>query len=82
MKFYGIFLIILFSINAHAQQFDRDFDFKINGSIVVTNLYGRVFISAEDAQETKVSLKAESPESFSDSEIKIKNEGGRIQIDV
>ncbi len=82
MKFYGIFLLILFSITAHAQQFDRDFDFKINGSVVVTNLYGRVSISAEESQDTKVSLKAESPKSFSDSDIKIKNEGGRIQIDV
>lgn len=80
MKFFGFFLIVFFAFTAQAQQLDRDLDFRINGSIVVTNFYGKVNVSAEEEQETKVSLKAESSQTFSDSDFKITSKDGRLQI--
>jgi VWFA-related protein len=82
MKFFGFFLSIFFVFSAQAQQLDRDFDFRKNGSIVIKNLHGKVNVSAEEEQESRVSLKVDSQQALADSELKISNEGGRFQIAV
>jgi osmotically-inducible protein OsmY len=82
MKFFGFILSIFFVFSAHAQQLNRDFDFKINGSIVIKNLHGRVHVSAEEAQESKVSLKVDSQKALADNELSISNKDGKIQIAV
>lgn len=82
MKFFGFFLSIFLVFSAHAQQLNRDFDFKINGSIVVKNPHGRVHISAEETQESKVSLTVDSQQALADSELEISNKDGKIQIAV
>ncbi len=51
MKLYSFFLIIFFAITIHAQSFQRDFPLANNGSIQITNLYGRISVEAQADKE-------------------------------
>ncbi len=51
MKFYSFFLTIFFASTIHAQSFRRDFPLANNGTIQITNLYGRVSVEAQADKE-------------------------------
>jgi VWFA-related protein len=80
MKFFGIFIALFFVFTADAQQLTRDFDLKTNGSMDISNLYGKVTVTASEEQGEKVSLSAESQKSIAESEIKVVREGGHMEI--
>ncbi|MDQ3062867.1 MAG: VWA domain-containing protein [Acidobacteriota bacterium] len=52
MKLYSFFLVIFFAFNIHAQTLQRDFSLAENGSIQITNLYGRISIETQADKET------------------------------
>jgi VWFA-related protein len=79
MRFPVFLFILLFALSASAQSVSRDFDFKPGGSIQITNLYGRVYVRAEDAE--KVRLTATSARTPTEREIKTTT-GGRLVITV
>ncbi|MGI8639648.1 MAG: VWA domain-containing protein [Pyrinomonadaceae bacterium] len=88
MKIFNLFLIILFVFSVQAQSLKRDFDLKSNGLVEITNLYGRVYIQAEEKEETdeksvgKVFVQADSKQSLDESDIKIDNSGGSLKVEV
>lgn len=84
MKFFGIFLSVFLAVaSIEAQQrTEKEFDSKIGASIVVKNFYGRVNISAEEAQGEKISLRVASPKTLAESELQIKSEAGRVRIEI
>src|SRR5215210_3858888 len=82
MKFFGFFLSIFFVFAVNAQQLTKEFDSRINGSVSVTNFYGKVTVSAEEAQEEKVSLVVDSQKELAESDLKINNKNGRLEISV
>ena len=51
MKIYGFLLIIFFAFTIRAQTFQRDFPLAENGTIEITNLYGRVSVVAEEPEK-------------------------------
>ncbi|HEV8159591.1 MAG TPA: VWA domain-containing protein [Pyrinomonadaceae bacterium] len=52
MKSYSFFLVIFFAFTIHAQTLQRDFSLAENGSIQITNLYGRISVEAQADKET------------------------------
>src|SRR5215207_508396 len=83
MKFFALlFLTFLFVFTAHAQILERDFNLKVNGSVEIKNFYGRVYISAEEAQGEKVSVTAQSNISLAENEIKSAAANGKVTIEV
>ena len=52
MKLYSFFLVIFFAFTIHAQTLQRDFSLAENGSIQITNLYGRISVEAQADKET------------------------------
>ena len=52
MKLYSFFLVIFFAFTIHAQTLQRDFSLAKNGSIQITNLYGRISVEAQADKET------------------------------
>ena len=77
-----LILLVFFALAANAQSFRRDFSVAANLTIEITNLYGRVSVSAIEAGETekdfKAILTAENADE-SDFEIAANN---RLQISV
>ena len=67
MKIRSLFLIFLFVFTVQAQTAQREFDLKTGGAVEIKNLYGRVSISAEEAQGEKVSLTIQSSRSLAES---------------
>ncbi len=51
MKFFSFFLIIFFALTVRAQTFERDFTLAENATVQITNLYGRVYLVAEEAEK-------------------------------
>jgi VWFA-related protein len=83
MKFFSIFLTFLFFVfTVEAQTAAREFDLKTGGVVEITNLYGRVSVSAEEAQGEKVSLAVQSGKLLSESELKTSAAGGKVTIAV
>ncbi|HLM01576.1 MAG TPA: VWA domain-containing protein, partial [Pyrinomonadaceae bacterium] len=81
MKILGLFLIFLFVFTAAApaqtaSAAAREFDLKAGGLIEIKNLYGRVSVSAEEAQGEKVSLTIESSKALAENEVKTSAAGG------
>jgi VWFA-related protein len=82
MKILGLFLIFLFVFTAQAQTAavtstaQREFDLKAGGLVEIKNLYGRVSVSAEEAQGEKVSLTIQSSKSLGETEVKTTAAGG------
>ncbi|MGI8788048.1 MAG: VWA domain-containing protein [Pyrinomonadaceae bacterium] len=52
MKFFSLFLAIFFASAIHAQTVRRDFPLAENGSIQITNFYGRVHLVAQESEPT------------------------------
>lgn len=82
MKFFGLFLIFLFVFTVQAQTAAREFDLKTGGAVEVKNLYGRVSVSAEEAQGEKVSLTIQASKSLADAEVKTSAAGGKVTVSV
>ncbi len=51
MKIFSFFLIIFFVFTVRAQTLQRDFPLAENGSIAITNLYGRVRVIADESEK-------------------------------
>jgi osmotically-inducible protein OsmY len=90
MKLYSFFLVIFFAFTVHAQTLQRDFSLAENGSIQVTNLYGRISIEAQADKET-VETEAEdtsdktgkvflTSENAKESDLKIVADNKRLEI--
>lgn len=74
---------LLFS--AHAQNFQKDFKFKADGLIEITNLYGRVRIEAKEVkegEESKVLLMANSTKPLNEKDFEINASEAKIKIEV
>ncbi len=82
MKIFSLFLILLFALSLQAQSLKRDFDQTSNGLIEITNLYGRVEVTADKTQESKISISADADKSLADSEMKINNADGMMKIEI
>jgi VWFA-related protein len=82
MKIFSIFLTFIFAFGVQAQTAAREFDLKTGGLIEIKNLYGRVSVSAEEAQGEKVSLTVQSGKLLSESELKTSGAGGKVTIAV
>ncbi len=67
----------------NAQGFQKDFKFRADGAIEVTNLYGRVRVEAKEikeSEEAKVLLKANSSKVLTDKDFEINASDGKIKI--
>ena len=96
MKIFTFVLIIFFVFSVRAQNFQRDFDLKPGGTVEITNLFGRVEISAdepevggENAEEkseltavNKVSVSANSNKQLAETDVKIDSSGGRLKVEI
>ncbi len=82
MKFSILFIIFLSTFTVQAQTLKRDFSLKVNGEIEITNFYGRVNVSAEETQEAKVSILAQSKNSLAETELKTSAANGKIKVEV
>ncbi len=87
MKVFSFFLIILFVFSVRAQSLNRSFDLKENGLVEITNLYGRVYVRAEEAEVPenkggKVSVQVESQKILTDGDLKIDNADGTLKIEI
>lgn len=81
MKFYSLFLIILFFVLAvPAQNIEREFPLKNGGTIDIENLYGRVRVAAEESEDPKVFLVIESAAAIKETEVETKAENGKLNI--
>lgn len=87
MKLFSLlFAIILFVFTAQAQQnITREFDLKAGGAIEITNLYGRVAVSALEEQGEKVSVTAQSVSGgkpLGETDLKVSAAGGKITVSI
>lgn len=82
MKIRSLFLIIIIAASIQAQSLKRDFDRTANGLIEITNLYGRVEVTAEETQESTISISADADKSLTESEMKIENVEGTMKIEI
>ncbi len=91
MKSFGFFLIIFLVFTGRAQNFERDFPLSENASIKITNLHGRVSVTAEKsvtAENEVVSEKTKIGKAFltirngKESDLKIVSEAKRLEISV
>ncbi|MCY7348345.1 MAG: VWA domain-containing protein [Pyrinomonadaceae bacterium] len=91
MKFLGFFLIIFFGFTVRAQNFERDFPLSENASVKITNLYGRVSVTAEKsvtAENEVENEKGKTGKAFlmtrngKESDLKIVSETKRLEISV
>ena len=87
MKFLSFFIIILFVLSISAQSVHREFLIKTNGLIEITNLYGRVHIQAQEAEESEetknqVFIQAESQKPLTESDIKFDNAGENLKVEI
>ncbi len=78
-----LLLTFLFVFTAQAQTLKRDFPLKVNGLVEVKNFFGRVNVSAEETQEDKVSITAQSNiKSFAESEMKTSAANGKVTVEI
>jgi VWFA-related protein len=78
MKFVGLIFVLFFAFFAvRAQTFEREFAYKAGQTIEITNLFGRVWIKADDAAE-KILVHVNSDKSLAENEIKF--DDGRFLI--
>ncbi len=85
MKFFSIFLVILFVFSVRAQTFDREFGIGVNGLVEIKNPSGRVYIQAESEEKegsNNVSLQFSSQKSVTESDIKFENANGNLKVEV
>jgi VWFA-related protein len=82
MKIYGLFLTIFFAFTAEAQTVARQFDLKTGGALEITNLYGRVSVSAEESVGEKVSLTAQTSRTLGENELKTSASNGKLTVSV
>ncbi len=89
MKISGFLLIVFFVFTVRAQTFEREIPFSANGSIAITNLYGRVSVSAEDSENAgeKVANKTEetekaflTAENAAETDLKIVSADNKLEI--
>jgi VWFA-related protein len=86
MKFYLkvsrlIFIILTCAFAAAAQISEREFSYKTGETIEITNLYGRVWIQADDAAKEKIIVQVSADKSLAESDIKFDNADG-LKIEV
>jgi len=86
MKFYLkvsrlIFIILICALAAAAQISEREFSYKTGETVEITNLYGRVWIQADDATKEKVVVQVSADKSLAESDIKFDNASG-LKIEV
>ena len=76
-----IFLIFLTFFAVRAQTVEREFSYQKGSIVEITNLYGRVSVSADEKTENKVIVQIISDKTLAASEIKIDNANGlRIEV--
>ncbi len=90
MKFYSFFLIIFLAFTIHAQTLQRGFSLAENGSIQITNLYGRISIEAQPDKEIvegetedtsdKIGKVFLTSENAKESDLKIVTDNKRLEI--
>ncbi|HEX8368038.1 MAG TPA: VWA domain-containing protein [Pyrinomonadaceae bacterium] len=80
MKIFSIFLTFIFAFSVQAQTAAREFDLKTGGTVEIKNLYGRVSVSAEEAQGEKVSLTIQAGKALAENEVKTSAAGGKVTI--
>ncbi len=88
MKIFAFFLILFCAFTVRAQTFERDFPLTENGSLSITNLYGRVNIIVEkiEKDEEESEVKAESVKTtlsapnVRESDLKITGSNNRLEI--
>ncbi len=87
MKFFSFFLIIFFAFAVRAQTFQREFTLAENGTIQITNFYGRVHIVAEEAEKTAESEEIKvvgkaflTAENTKEGDLKIVSDNKNLQI--
>ena len=92
MKIFALFLTLFCVLTVQAQTFEREFTLTENGSISITNLYGRVSIVSIENNE-KAENNEEEPEvkvepvktilsapNVKESDLKITNSNNRLEI--
>ncbi len=91
MKFFSFLLIIFFALTVRAQTFQRDFPVAGNIPIQITNLYGRVSVTAAETkeetvdaenagEETKTEKIFLTAENANETDLKIVADGKRLEI--
>jgi VWFA-related protein len=84
-----VFIILLFALAAVAQNFEREFSLSENASIKITNLYGRVSVTAEEnktgddakqEEETQPGKAFLSAPNTKETDVKIVSEARRLEI--
>jgi VWFA-related protein len=87
MKIFSFFLMIFFVFTVRAQTLQREFRLVENGSIAVTNLYGRVKVVAEESgKNDDGSAKSETEkavltaENARETDLKIVSENNNLEI--
>ncbi|HRH40015.1 MAG TPA: VWA domain-containing protein [Pyrinomonadaceae bacterium] len=72
-------------LTVNAQTFQKEFKFKADGLIDVTNFYGRVKVEAKatkEGEDDKVLLIANSSKTLTEKDFEINSAGGKIKINV
>ncbi len=82
MRIFILFLIIFFAFTVQAQSLKRDFNLKQGSLIEITNLYGRVQVSAGETLENKALVAVESNKTVIENDIKFENANGNLKIEV
>ncbi len=87
MKIFSVFLIVFFVFTIRAQTLQREFPLAENGSIAITNLYGRVRVIADeskkgdDADEKSETSKAVlTAENAKETDVKIVSAKNNLEI--
>jgi Ca-activated chloride channel family protein len=74
MKIFSFFLIIFFAFTIRAQSFQRELPLAENGSIEVTNLYGRVRVIADEPEKIdEKTVEAEKSEETAKAVLTVEN---------
>lgn len=81
----AVFYLLIISgltVFAQTQISERKFSLKPGGTVEVKNLFGRIDIQTNEDYENNVTLKIDSDENLSESELKINNSAGKIKIEI
>ncbi|MGC2234770.1 MAG: VWA domain-containing protein [Pyrinomonadaceae bacterium] len=73
---YIILLIFISAFIADAQSVEREFPYKTGATLEIKNLYGRVWIQADETVKEKAFVQVNSDNSLAESEMRIDNASG------
>lgn len=85
MKLLGFLLLFFCALTVRAQNFERDFSLDEKASIKITNLFGRVGISAPASEENEPKADGKAVltvRNANESDLKIAAESNRLEITV